>query len=416
MKYDSIIIGGGLSGLTCGIALAQGGKKRVAVIGAGQSTLHFNPGSICLLGYDAEGNVVNNPLEAISKLPASHPYHHVSNVAERAEEAAKLLAEAGLKMNGNAKANHFRLTPIGVTKPAWLTMDGMVTCKEENKLPYKKVTVANIRGFLDFPTEFLVANLRNAGVEVEVKEFHTDTLDFARHTPCELRATNIAKYLNDDDNLAEVTTAINGLNASGEVILLPAVLGLSNAETAEKLRKQINKPIEFVATMPPSVPGVRIQMQLIKRLQSLGGYYFRSDIVKNGKVNKDGNKVVSVETENLPEELLEADNYVLCSGSFQSHGLKSDYDKVFEPVFGLDVEAEKSRDGWHADYIFDAQPYMSFGVKTDEKLHALINGKPIDNLYAAGAVLCGHNPIKLDDATGVDMITALEVAHNILSK
>ena len=41
MRYDTIIIGGGLSGLTCGIALAKGGQ-RVAVIGAGQSTLHFN--------------------------------------------------------------------------------------------------------------------------------------------------------------------------------------------------------------------------------------------------------------------------------------------------------------------------------------------------------------------------------------
>jgi glycerol-3-phosphate dehydrogenase subunit B len=40
MKFDNIIIGGGLSGLTCGITLAKAGKK-VAVITAGQSTLPF---------------------------------------------------------------------------------------------------------------------------------------------------------------------------------------------------------------------------------------------------------------------------------------------------------------------------------------------------------------------------------------
>ena len=226
MRYDTIIIGGGLSGLTCGIALAKGGQ-RVAVIGAGQSTLHFNSGSISLLGYDTEGNTVASPLEAMEQLPATHPYHRVGDKAARAAEAAQLLAEAGLKMKGEAKANHFRLTPIGLTKPAWLTMEGLVTSQEADKLPYKKVTVANIRGYLDLPTEFLVDNLRRLKVEVELKEFATDTLDFARHTPCELRATNIAKYLSDYEHLAEVAEAINSLNASGEVILLPAVLGLT---------------------------------------------------------------------------------------------------------------------------------------------------------------------------------------------
>ena len=413
MRYDTIIIGGGLSGLTCGIALAQAGKK-VAVVAAGQSTLHFNSGSISLLGYDAEGKTVANPLDAISKLPESHPYHHINNVAERAAEAAKLLADAGLKFNGNAQANHFRLSPIGIQKPAWLTLDGLVHSKEEGKLGYKKVTIANIRGFLDLPTEFLTDNLRKLGVEVELKEFVTDTLDFARHSPCELRATNIAKYLNDDANLAKVAQAINALKATGEAILLPAVLGIADAETVEKLRKQVNKPVEFVATMPPSVPGVRIQAQLVRRLQSLGGFFFRSDTVKNGKI--EGGKVASVETVNLEDETLYADNYVLCSGSFQSRGLMSNYDSIYEPVFGLDVEAAKNRADWHKDYVFDAQPYMSFGVKTDEKLHPFLNGKPVQNLYAAGSVLCGHNAIKLDDATGVAMITALEVAHNILSK
>lgn len=415
MRYDTIIIGGGLSGLTCGIALAKGGQ-RVAVVGAGQSTLHFNSGSLSLLGYDAEGRTVASPLEAMEKLPASHPYHRVGDKAARAEEAARLLAEAGLKMKGEAKANHFRLTPIGLTKPAWLTMDGLVRSQEADRLEHKKVTVANIRGYLDLPTEFLVDNLRRLKVEVELKEFATETLDFARHTPCELRATNIAKYLADDDNLAEMASAINGLNAAGEVILLPAVLGLTQqAETIARLRKLVRKPIEFVATMPPSVPGTHIQMQLIKRLQQLGGRYFRSDTVKNGKI-AGGNKVASVETENLADELLLADNYVLCSGSFQSRGLRSNYEGIYEPVFGVDVLAEKNRADWHADYVFDAQPYMSFGVKTDEKLHATIDGKTIENLYAAGSVLGGHNPIKLEDATGVAMLTALEVAHNILSK
>ena len=41
MRYDTIIIGGGLSGLTAGITLAKAGQK-VCIVSAGQSSLHFH--------------------------------------------------------------------------------------------------------------------------------------------------------------------------------------------------------------------------------------------------------------------------------------------------------------------------------------------------------------------------------------
>ena len=101
MKFDTIIIGGGLAGLTAGLALLKAGQK-VALVSDGQSALHFASGSFDLLGYDAQGQAVANPVEAIAQLDATHPYSKVSDIAATAQEAQQLLAECGLKTKGDA--------------------------------------------------------------------------------------------------------------------------------------------------------------------------------------------------------------------------------------------------------------------------------------------------------------------------
>ena len=94
MRMDTVIMGGGLSGLTCGIALAKRGQ-RVTIVASGQSTLLFNGGSMELLGR-IDGKAVQAPLEAIPTLPQEHPYSKIgaSRIADLANEAKELLADA----------------------------------------------------------------------------------------------------------------------------------------------------------------------------------------------------------------------------------------------------------------------------------------------------------------------------------
>lgn len=300
MRFNTVIIGGGLSSLTTGIKLAEAGQ-RVCIVSLGQSTLHFFSGSFDLLGYDKDYAIINEPLKAIAALPGNHPYAKIGaeKVAELAAEAKALLVEAGIDVMGDETRNHRRATPLGAECPAWLTM--------------------------------------------------TDKS------------------------------------------LLPSTNGM-------KLKV-------------PTEAGKAVQALLRQRFEALGGRFLLGDKVVGGIIN--GGRCEGVTTENLEDDMLRADAYVLATGSFMSMGLVANYEKVYEPLFDLDVEAVQDHTAWTVQDAFAPQPYMEIGVRTDADGHVMKGGTPIINMYAQGSILPGHNAIHQADGTGVSMITALSVAHKI---
>lgn len=415
MKFDNIIIGGGLSGLLCGIALAREGRH-VAAIAAGQSTLHFSSGSFDILGYDADGQVVTSPFEAIRQLEASHPYHLVGleNVPLLATQALRIFTECGLSGQGGVAHNHFRMTPIGSLRPTWFTLDDYLTVQTPQAFPYKKVLLVNVPGFMDFPVSLITEGLHRLGAEVETALVSVPSLMHRRQSPSEMRSANLAKVLARDKKLQQIAARINKVATEVEAVIMPAIVGMDSQEAVAFIRSRVQKPLHFVSTLPPSVPGVRVQTLLRKHFANLGGVYMLGNTVTGGHV-EDG-RLRYVETSLLPDERLEAEDFVLATGSFASDGLKSNYERVFEPIFDLDTTAPADRMQWVTSSVFDDQPYRSYGVKVNASMQAQKGGQTISNLYVAGAVLGGHNAAKLADGAGVDMVTALRVAQYILEK
>lgn len=415
MKFDNIIIGGGLSGLLCGIALAREGRH-VAAIATGQSTLHFSSGSFDILGYDADGQVVTSPFEAIKQLEASHPYHLVGleNVPLLATQALRIFTECGLSGQGGVAHNHFRMTPIGSLRPTWFTLDDYLTVQTPQAFPYKKVLLVNVPGFMDFPVSLITEGLHRLGAEVETALVSVPSLMHRRQSPSEMRSANLAKVLARDKKLQQIAARINKAATEVEAVIMPAIVGMDSQEAVAFIRSRVQKPLHFVSTLPPSVPGVRVQTLLRKHFANLGGVYMLGNTVTGGHV-EDG-RLRYVETSLLPDERLEAEDFVLATGSFASDGLKSNYERVFEPIFDLDTTAPADRMQWVTSSVFDDQPYRSYGVKVNASMQAQKGGQTISNLYVAGAVLGGHNAAKLADGAGVDMVTALRVAQYILEK
>ena len=413
MKYDVIVIGGGLSAIMCGISLATKGKN-VALMVKGQSKLNFSSGSIDLLGFDEEGNAVETPLDAIPSLGAKHPYTKmgVSNVAHNMAMAPVIFSGAGLSFFGDtSNKNHFRMTPMGVMRPTWLTLDDYVTSESPSSLPWKKVSLVNIHGFLDFPAEFISAACESIGTECKMCNIQLGTIDKLTSSPTVMRSTAVAKLMQNDGVLNNIARKIRSGMGDAEVAFLPAVFGLDGDDTAAKIAQHVKAPVKFVSTLPPSIAGTRILSKLRKLFIKNGGTFLLGSMVRNGKIVD--NRVVSIEAKNFPDQEIEADYFVLATGSFMSSGLMSSTEGIKEPIFGLDVDYLENRSEWNKECMFDAQPYMEFGVTTDNEFHAIKDGKPLENLYAIGSILSGHNSLKLADDTGVAVMTALQVARQI---
>ena len=412
MRMDTVILGGGLSGLTCGIALAKRGK-RVAIVASGQSTLLFNGGSMELLGK-FNGNAVNAPLEAIATLPQDHPYSKIGadRIAALADHAKQMLNDAGINMEGNAATNHWRITPMGVAKPAWLTLSDHLRIDDLDKLPAKRLALMCIRGYFDQPNSMLAQGLRDLGFEVDVIEFTTDDITALRRSPSEMRATTLAKRLGGNNALQRISDQINNLVTEADMVLMPSVFGQNDDSDFQTLQSMTKKPLRLVATLPPAVAGMRMVTQLRHYFRMLGGNYLMGDSAVSGTF--DGDRLTAITTAKLGEIPLKADHFVLATGSFISRGLIADYERVYEPVLGVDVDADSNPDHWTSFGVLQPQAYSRYGVATNNLFHCLKQGKTINNLHAIGSVLSGHDAVKMGDGTGVSLLTALAVADHIL--
>lgn len=411
MKFDTIIIGGGLSGLVCGIESAKSGRK-TAIVSAGQSALHFWSGSFEFLCHENSRQVIEDPLGRAAGLPDDHPYKKIgiNRTAELLDRTAPLLAEAGISASGTLKRNHYRLTPLGIVKPAWLTLDDYLSFEHLEEFAGKKIAIVNIYSYLDFYPRFLTLGLSRLGAECVCADVNVPQLDVLRKSTTEMRATNMSRFLRDDaiDDLAK---EINRVSADTDMVVMPAVLGIFSDKPVKRLRDAVNRPVYFVATTPASVPGVRCQLSLKELFIKHGGYFMAGDTATRGDFS--GHRLDRIFTENFGDIPLEAENFVMSTGSFFGHGLIADLHRIYEPVFGLDLESGKSRTDWYDKDFYASQPYMSYGVITDRKFRPCRNGETIDNLYATGALLSGFNALKEGSGAGITLATAFHAADEI---
>ncbi|MGL6229642.1 glycerol-3-phosphate dehydrogenase subunit GlpB [Aeromonas rivipollensis] len=422
MKFDTIMIGGGMAGLSAALRLAEAGQKTL-LMASGQSALHFSSGSVDLL--ESEGD----PRAALPAFMAAHPDHPYSKVGMTNIEASladlqRHCHEQGLPLFRQER-NHQRLTPIGTLKSTWLSPE---TCACVTEAPAPDVLLlATLEGFRDFHPALAAANLathaRFAHCRILTGEIRLPQLAAFSRNPHEFRSADIARLFDKQqhdrqDLLTDLAREIGRMvKECGEPgcrhIVLPACLslGLVGPRLAE-LEARTGCTIKEVATMPPSLIGMRMQEALKRRFLALGGTFLTSERVLGARY--DGDRVIGVHSQNGDDQLFEADHFVLASGSFFSRGLESRLGGIREPIFDADVLSLPERDAWAGRRLFDHHPFMGFGVKTDDQLRVLRGGKPLANLYGAGSVLAHYDPVREGSGSGVAVATGWQAAGHIL--
>lgn len=431
MKFDVILIGGGLSSLVCGIRLQKAGR-RCLMVSAGQNALHFSSGAFGLLGSLPDGTAVQYPLEAIPSLPAGHPYAKigVGKIAEYAAMAPGFFESCGVHLVAAEPAaadpvlrsvrNGFRFTATGTMKPAWLAMSEVAFFPTEEALrdsdgaPVESALIVNFAGFLDFNARFIAEGLEKNGIRCRLETVRIDDVERLRKNPSEMRSVNIARVMTREQNWKGFAHQVKELMKGEDMVVLPEVFGLGGELIPQWLSEMIPAKVTYVGTMPPSVCGIRTQMRLKEAFESAGGTFLLGDEVLDPEV-EDG-RVLCVRTSNLGSMRLVADSYVLASGNLFGNGLTAAPGEFREPVFGLDVDYPQDRSDWYDPDFFAKQNYIGVGVKTDGAFHPYIAGRVVENLYVAGSEVGGCNSLAEGSGAGVAIMTAFKVADGILGR
>lgn len=416
MKYDAVVMGGGLAGLICGIRLTQSGLS-CAIVSAGQNALHFSSGSLDLLTHLPNGQLVERPLEALEALSEQSPRHPYSRLGKLAvikltHQAEALLQQSGIKLKGSSDENHYRITPLGHKRLTWLSPKSVPTVDLHKKMKMGKIAVVGIEGFLDFQPQMVSDELQREGLAASAYYVHLPLLDRLRENASEFRAINVARWLDRPENMAQIVAEMAPLVAESESIFMPACIGLDSEEPLLELQKQLGKPIYLLPTLPPSLLGIRLHEALLRQFRRQGGIIMPGDKVTS--VNCVGSRIESVMTRNHGDISLKASQFVLATGSFFNNGLVAEFDRVYEPLMHLDLCDIPQRGQWTNKAFFASQPYMVFGVQTDDQLRAQKEGQTFENLYVAGAILGGFDPLTEGCGAGVSLISGLHAAEEII--
>ena len=386
--YDTVVIGGGMSGLTAALTLADRGK-RVAVVSRGDPACCLSTGCIDVLAHESD------PLAGIASLPDTHPYRLAGERVCRESLVwfMDIMRDTAFPYCGDATTNRAILTPLGTRKITCLVPQTMEwsDCDVNDYLHI--ISFNNIK---DFYPGYITSRYRNSGRSI----FNAGVASTAA----------IAERFEEEAFRGEFIAWLKGQQIPEGKIALPAVLGTrSTGRIYEEISRELSRPIFEIPTLPPSIPGLRLFRTLKNTFLERGGaIYWGKDI---SSVERLGHQLEAVTLSNQGRATrVQGKAFILATGSFVSGGLYATMDAIEERVFGLAVHIPGDREEWFADDFFTTGHAVErAGVAVDSSFRPV--DSPYENLFVCGAILAFSEVMKYGCGHGMAVATGVAAAE-----
>ncbi len=410
--FDTVVIGAGLSGLVAAIKLAREGQ-RVALLTKGLGGLQLSQGSIDLLGYNPDR--VDRPLDAIGPYATAHPDHPYAvigadAVARGVSYLKDLLDDL---LVGDPSQNMVLPTAVGALRPTSIAPRSMAGGAVTDGIRY---LIAGFRQLKDFYPGLCAANLaRQRGPHGEEISARPVLLDFpARDGMADSSALAYARALDDPEVRAKLAVALRAVLQEGEVVGLPAVLGIKDPGVHRHLESALMETVFEIPLPPPSVPGMRINEALTQRAKRAGVRIILGSPVVTF-AHRDG-RLTSVSIDAAGgHRVFKANSFVYAPGGFESGTISMDsYGTLTERVFHLPLRnlgpGLVDGDSWSDQELFRV------GVGVDQSMRVLdAGGRPVyANLFAAGGLIAGALRWSEKSGEGIALGSAVRACESIL--
>jgi glycerol-3-phosphate dehydrogenase subunit B len=384
-----VVVGAGIAGLVAAVRLAESGA-RVTVLAKGVGATHLSPVTIDVLGYAPDR--VDNPLAALDRLGADHPY---SLVGRDAIVSAAAWWSESMGYVGGLEANLLLPTAVGAMKPSALVPETMAAGAGTDP-----VCVVGFRALKDFHAALLADNLQRSGIDARSVE-----LDVLPEGRVDANSLAFARAFDDAGFREQVARSISP--REGERVAFPAVLGVAG-DAWRALQDRLERPVFEVPTLPPSVPGMRVAKALRERLRRAGGRVVLNNVVTGAE--RSGDRVTSLHVRvGLREVTQPADWVVLATGGFASGGLELDsHWRAREVALDLPVSGVPASERFTPSY-FDDHPMGRAGVAVGRDLRP----EGLENVLVVGATLAGAQPWKEKSGDGISLATGYHAAELI---
>ena len=405
-RWDLIVIGMGLAGLTAARTAAGMGAK-VLIIGRGMGSVSLFGNSIDVLGEVKPGTDMGEGVGAWIAAHPEHPYARTGweGIAE-ALNAFCTLFPPPYSFETVGGGNSLVPTGAGTLRPTYLLPATMAAGAAMTR---GETLIVGLRGFKDFQGDTVSLHLQCRGAAVSLPRYGLEGLS----------APGIARLMDEESFRNSLGEAIRSQMAGERFIGLPAVLGFRDpAGVMKGLEAITGAKIFEIPMLPPSIPGTRIFYRFREELIAKGAQFLMGNPVAGAAVKNGRCDGITVHNPPLMTEY-RADHYILATGRFLGGGLLADMNRITEPLFNLPVFQPGARGEWFRERFFqpEAHPVHSSGIMTDADLRPVDEkGKVVlENVRAAGGVLAHHQAIEEKSREGIAIATGYLAAKRALT-